>query len=643
MEIFFLNKGNELKYLKYIMTVIVLNIGFLYSSSEINILSDTVKLKKMQDDTLKVNLIIKISEQLKDYNGERGLAYAKNGLEISKKIHYQFGEAISYKAMGVNYWKTAKYDIALKNYLKAEYIFKKINQKYHLCRTYNNIGLVFYARNDFNKALTYFGKGLSIAQKINNTVELARLNHNTALVEYEKGNKLKALNYHKKSYNYSKLNQDISLMAYNKCFMGKCYTFLKQYESAETSLKESILLFNQLGLPDPIAMVYNQYAFYLNSVGQFQLSLEFSQKAMKIGKEVVNPYMQLEAIGFIASSYEGLKDYKNALYFQKKYHDLHDKLLNERNLQSFGFVEAKYNSKIEIDSIKTAKQSEVYKSKMIARTAIITAVLLLIISIVIFAFYKLKVKVNVLLSNKNTQISALNSTKDKFFSIIAHDLRNPLAGFKGITELLHSNYNQLNSEQKFELITTMKTLSIQLYQLLENLLEWSRSQRGKIILNLQKTEINSIIENTIGILNANINAKQLNVINAVPNNFFLLVDENLFMTIMRNLISNAVKFSNIGGEITIGISKNPNSDLIDIYVKDNGVGISEENIVNLFKIDRHYMTEGTAGEKGTGLGLILCEEFAKMHGGHITIKSVLDEGSIFGFSVKQENTNAINN
>jgi len=602
-----------------------------------------MKLKKMQDDTQKVNLIIKISEQLKDYNSGKGLAYAKKALEISKKIDYQFGKAISYKAMGINYWKMAKYDIALKNYLKAENIFKKTNHKYHLCRTYNNIGLVYYARNDFNKALTYFRKGLSIAQQINNTVEIARLYHNSALVEYELTNVEKALNFHKSSYNYSQLNQDISLMAYNKCFMGKCYTFLKQYDSAEISLKESLLLFNKLGLPDPIAMVSNQYAFYLNSIGQFDKSLEFSHKAKAIGDEVGNPYMQLESIGYIASSYEGLKDYKNALIFQKKYHELHNTLLNERNLQSIGFIEAKYTSKIEIDSIKTAKKSEIYKSKMVARTAIITSVLLLIISIVIFAFYKMKVKVNHLLSNKNTQISELNSTKDKFFSIIAHDLKNPLAGFKGITDLLHSNYHELDSEQKFELITTMKALSNQLYQLLENLLEWSRSQRGKIIFSPQNTVIHSIIENTIGILNANIHDKQLRVINEVPINFFLFVDENLTTLIMRNLISNAVKFSNKGGEITIGISKNTNSEFIDLYVKDNGVGISEENIDNLFKIDRHYMTEGTAGERGTGLGLILCDEFAKMHGGKINIKSVLNEGSIFSFSIKQDNVNLINN
>ncbi len=235
------------------------------------------------------------------------------------------------------------------------------------------------------------------------------------------------------------------------------------------------------------------------------------------------------------------------------------------------------------------------------------------------------------LIDSEDELKQLNVTKDKFFSIIAHDLKNPFASMKNLSDMLHDNYSYLDEEDKQELVASMKTTSQRIFELLENLLTWSRSQRGIIQFNPDIVTPVFVVQNNFDLLAENAANKDITLINAIPEDMEIVADSNLLSTVIRNLTSNAIKFTPTGGSITAGAENKEH--YTEFYVKDTGVGISEDDIRKLFRIDISHTTIGTGQEKGTGLGLILCKEFVEKHGGQIWVESKVGEGTTFKFTI----------
>lgn len=233
------------------------------------------------------------------------------------------------------------------------------------------------------------------------------------------------------------------------------------------------------------------------------------------------------------------------------------------------------------------------------------------------------------IQDKNKELYQLNATKDKFFSIIAHDLRGPISNLAAFSELLAQNFEQYNKERLSYIIHLMNTSSKQTLSLLENLLIWSQSQRNKIIFNPQSYRCNDLITEVIQEMEHLVLMKNLKLIATDKiQDYRIQVDKNMFKTIFRNLISNAIKYTKEGGEISIGCGK-VIDNYMEIFVKDTGVGISENNLEKLFKIDENITTAGTNQETGSGLGLLLCKEFTDKHNGKIWIESKINAGSTF--------------
>ncbi len=236
------------------------------------------------------------------------------------------------------------------------------------------------------------------------------------------------------------------------------------------------------------------------------------------------------------------------------------------------------------------------------------------------------------LNNQYNEMRELNATKDKFFSIIAHDLKNPLSAFTGVANFLIEQFSELSHEEIKEFLDDVHCSAKQLYELLENLLVWSRSQRGLIQYNPMRIDISKIIRNNIELVKMNADAKQISLISEIKTNKFANSDPNMLNTILRNLITNAIKFTRIKGKIIINVEDYDNNYL-QISVIDNGVGISENDLIKLFKMDVSFSTEGTGNERGTGLGLILCKEFVEKHEGKIWVESKIGIGSKFIFTI----------
>ncbi|MGM0497960.1 MAG: ATP-binding protein [Bacteroidota bacterium] len=236
------------------------------------------------------------------------------------------------------------------------------------------------------------------------------------------------------------------------------------------------------------------------------------------------------------------------------------------------------------------------------------------------------------LEKKQQELNEIDATKDKFFSIIAHDLKNPIAGFLELTDLLSENYYELSQSEAKELIQLMNKNSKQLYSLLENLLHWSRAQTGNISYSPEGLKLIEVAEETINLLRMNIESKQLKLINRISSNIYVYGDNNMISTILRNLLSNAVKFSYEGKRLEIEASL-LDDGMVEVGIRDFGTGIPKAEQEMLFKIGHNVAKNGTANEKGTGLGLLVCREFVEKHQGKIWVESKPFEGSTFKFTI----------
>lgn len=227
------------------------------------------------------------------------------------------------------------------------------------------------------------------------------------------------------------------------------------------------------------------------------------------------------------------------------------------------------------------------------------------------------------------------SAKNKFFSIIAHDLKNPFSGFLGLSQMMSQEFDKIRPEDLKEYSKAIFTSATSLYKLLEDLLQWSRTQLGTIPYEPEQLDIYELAFNNLFTLEKNIFEKKITVFNNIRPNTIAFCDRNMITTVIRNLVTNAIKFTHPGGKITLSykLIEIKSKDFIEVSIKDTGVGISEETIEKLLDISAHYTSLGTNKEKGTGLGLILCKEFIEKHGGSLKIYSSLGEGSIFSFTI----------
>jgi len=274
------------------------------------------------------------------------------------------------------------------------------------------------------------------------------------------------------------------------------------------------------------------------------------------------------------------------------------------------------------------------------RLIVISAVILVFISFYLNRVRQLKnqkILLEKLVEIKTSELSELNVSKDKFFSIIAHDLKNPFNTIIGFSEILTDEIHPLQPEKTKEFATIIHSSAVQTLRLLENLLEWARSQTGKILFKPVPIKLSELFNDEFSILNEMAMEKSIDLRNSFDDNLTISADLNMIKTILRNLITNAIKFTRKNGIVEVkAIIVNNQAE---ISVADNGIGMTDETMAKLFRLDGNLSTKGTENEKGTGLGLFLCKEFVEKHGGKIWVESEYGKGSVFKFVIPSATAN----
>ena len=254
------------------------------------------------------------------------------------------------------------------------------------------------------------------------------------------------------------------------------------------------------------------------------------------------------------------------------------------------------------------------------------SILLIIVVVLVFSRYKIKYRTGIALEKTNAKLIESNEMKDKILSLLAHDLKTPIAAFYGITDLMNNKYDEIEDVKKRKFISQLSTSAKNLIEMLDNILQWAIIKQDTSSIKYENINIKELIQKVMLILSVQAEKKQISIVLDIEENTNIYADKNRIMVVLMNLVSNSNKFTNPNGIVKI-IAKNEGLNKIKINVIDNGVGMDDKVLNNLFKVNTRYTSLGTANEKGTGLGLIICKEFIEQCGGTLNIESKIGQGT----------------
>ncbi len=585
----------------------------------------------------------------------------KNSQTVYKELNNTKKVGELYDKIGSCYYSgKADYQQAMSSYLKALEIREQINDTLGIAYSLNNLGNIYFRLGNREKALNNYLKALVFAQKTTDKKINAILLNNIGIEYADQKEYEKAIEYHLKAVEIKKEFKNKLSLSVTYISIGSLYKYQNKLDEAlEYYYKANIILETSENTHYK-AMVLNYMAAVFHEKNQFQKAINYLNSSLELSEKISanklseNSYLELTKI------YKDIKNYEKAFIFQEKYIATHDTIFSEESNKALSEMQVKYETeKKEKENEILKRENEIgelkfEKQKTRAFILTITSVLLfvlialtVILSILIYNKYRYKQKINTILEDKNDQLKLANkklaeseqnlkelvATKDKFFSIIAHDLRSPLSSLSLVTEVLDQNIDSLDKDKTAYLLGSINKAANNLMELVENLLNWARTQTGKITFEPSKINVSEIIKQNINLLALNAEKKNITIKNNVKNNIFARADINLIATVILNLLSNAIKFTNEQGTITFDISEK--NEFYEIKISDTGLGISEKNIQKLFRIDIDTRQIGDSVEKGTGLGLILCKEFVEKNGGQINVQSEIEIGSTFSFTIKK--------
>ncbi|NCQ18011.1 MAG: hypothetical protein COZ80_02800 [Ignavibacteria bacterium CG_4_8_14_3_um_filter_37_9] len=653
-----LRAAREIGY-RYGEAVALRNIGFVnYRKNELDTAEQQFK------KALEIFLQLKDSFQLSEIYNQIGLlhwrkeqfvlAYKnfRSSLKISKAKRLERQTAQSLNYIGLIYWKWGEYSSALDYFSQALAIKEKLGDNFEIGITLNNIANIYNEINQPGEAIIYANRCLQFAKDYPNKYVLGRALNNLGKSYFKKNDYEKAIAYQNKSLAVKSESVDLLGEAFSFDDLGEVYFAKKDYSRALTYFQKALSLWQTLrdsyGISKTtlnLGKVYAARGLLDKADSSFNKSL-LEARANHNKKNIAQSYLALSSL------YEAKQDYQRALELHKLYSLASDSLLNTAT--SDKIAELRVITEIdekekEVELLTKEKKIQLLEIEqqhtMNSVFLIVTVSGICILLLLVFRFIKIR-SLKILLEKKNKAISQKSeeleeaiAAKDKFFSIIAHDLKSPFTGLLGYSEILAEEFDTMDEEEKVRTVGYIKTLIERVYTLIENLLDWSRIQTSRIeivpvVLDLSK-EVPEILE----LLNANAGSKQITIINQILSPEFVFVDKYCLKSILQNLISNAIKFTQSLGEISI--SAKEKIGFIEIYINDNGIGICSELLQKIFNIETRHTTKGTADETGTGLGLLLCKELAEKNGGSIAIESSVGIGTTICVTLPKAKTNLL--
>jgi signal transduction histidine kinase len=575
-----------------------------------------------------------LQRQIKE--AETRYTTAHNNGNINEEAEALFQIGICWKDLLV-------YDKANEYLIRSQKIYEELGQNVKIARNFLFLGDLYRAIAEYKAAEDYLKKALSLYESENNKDGIGRACERLAAAYYETSafipNRIDStFLFAARALAIFKENRNDSLTSSAMNILGASYVAAGKNAIAIAYLNDALKFAEEKKYNGDEALIKCNLSFAYYNLKEYQKSIELAKQTFDYAVEnKILPFIDMSCLS-LYRNYEDLGDFKNAYKYIHLYDVNRWELYDDNRIHRIKALQIKYET----------EKKEIEYAHERKTTLMWTAVLLIIIAAGIgviaisisrnSAMRKKNVELenkNALISEQNIKLTELNATKDKLFSIIGHDLKNPYQSLIGFSNILIQDYKELSEEELKEFVGYIFEASEMGNRLLQNLLDWSRSETGRLKYEPEQFLLYEIINEAINLAANTTMQKEINIISSIPDDQEVFCDRNMVYTVLRNLVSNAIKFSYRGG--VIKIFSEVKDSFVEVSVADSGVGMTNTFMEDLFKLEKRVTKDGTENEKGTGLGLYLCKEFIEKNHGTIRVISEPGKGSTFVFTLPARN------
>lgn len=568
-------------------------------------------------------------------------------VQLGNELGFEAEKAQAQSALGNTYFISGKLSASADNYLQALRYFEATQDKNSMVSVFYGLANIYNKQNNFGKALEYNLKAIHIYEASSNKFKTLIGYDQIGNLYQKQGNYIKANEYYLRSLKLYVEFNNLAGQASTLHQIGNNNQLAGRFQDAIVNYTQSLKLSKQLNMLPLQAASYNGLATTYEKLRLYEKGIYAANEAQKIAQQATLKIELEQAYETLSRLYRVIEKKDEATTFSNLSREIKDSLYNDSTLKKLAdlqllFDGEKKQRKIELQQkeqqlleLELLREKEIRKSFIIGLVLVgLSALVFLWLFVVNKRFagklkqqkLKLEQTTNEIIKQKE-ELGQLNNVKDRFFSIISHDLRNNLTTMKLYFDLI-SNPDYTPSTELNELTKQISFSVDNTIDLLENLLVWAKSQINSIEPQPQKLNLHQLIRANVDLLRGNALQKSIKLINNIDSETAVWADEDMINLVVRNLISNAIKFTPNNGSVTIS-NRLLNEHNVAIQVADTGVGINKQNLEKLFTKTQNPTTLGTANEKGTGLGLLLCKEFVEKNKGSIDVQSEPDEGSTF--------------
>ena len=612
--------------LQYVKITIFLIFLTLFISSQSLLSNDSIFINDIEK---RIELYCAKAERSSDT--DTILNYSTKAFTLAEDIGYEKARILVLEGNG--YLQSGDLSKALKCFTRAvNYYYTEKNEN-GVASAYMYIANVFYSQQNIKNFNCYLKKAIVILSEQNDSIRLASAIHNLGHGLYKEKQYDSALCcLNEAQIIYEKLS-DKEGMAYCLGSKGMVLSRMNRLDEASVLLLNAIEMLNNFEDQYAVTDYMVEYANILQQKGKINEAIEYAINSYYISDRLKLIESKRDAAYCLSKLFGKISAYDSAFYYQSMYILLNDSIKNIEAVQKI----ADLRTEFEIE--QKQKEVDILNRKKSTQLLIIAGliIILLLASGLIFLYYSSLRKARKftvvleerkkLLEKQSKELKELNKIKDKFFSVISHDLRGPISSIGGISTLLKESNLSSNPQTMNELADYIDQTVVSLSGLLENLLNWAQSEQGKMPYKPEKINTQEIVEEVVKLFATISISKNISVHLHLNPELYIIADRNSMMVILRNLLSNAIKFTPAGGDVFIRSWETENNAILQI--EDNGVGISPEKIPGLFELKEVKSTWGTHNEKGFGLGLTLVNEFVRLNKGIVDVQSIIKEGTTF--------------
>ena len=667
------------------LTLLLLSAQGLTAQNKIDSL--TSRLSGEKNDSVRFEILLKLSRESEYYDYAKARRYAEEASDIAGEISESWANAKLFARLAFLEKIEGDYAEALKYNFQCIKVSTEIGDSAQLARAMNNVGTGYRDLGEYGEGYFYLTQSYRIAKNshkvptYDDSLVMAINLHNIGTVFTQIGQFDIALSHLQASAKMSDLLHDTEGPAYTYDELGVLYTKRDDYDLAEKNLLDALRETRRLKIRILIPRIqahladlylvkkdFRKALLYYDSViteetninnrfglarcdlgkgmvmarsGNFDEALRLYMRSLHASKVLNARNLTMECYRELSSLYEQKSDFQKSLRFFKMHDALRDSVFSEANMEKLFQNQVRFatqNKDTEIEALSQARMrqsSEIKRQELISNILVIVFALTAILLFTVYRSGRRRKRINTLLlehqeeiKRRSVELEQLNQVKDKFFSIISHDLRSPMNALAGTLDLLeqknitHDEFQNLSKNLRVQFNHTRT--------LINNLLDWTLLQMDKLKIQPEKVSIHQKVDSSFVALRT-LYPKNITMENQTDKNIVAFADPNIVNLVLRNLILNAIKFTESGGRIWVTSEDRENE--IVISVSDNGIGIKPDVKEMLFEKTSGYSTRGTANEKGTGLGLILCKEFVEKNGGRIWLKSEMGKGTTFYFTL----------